>query len=149
MAEGWTTTWTYDDLVACNTSDSTALNQFLPPGALHTVLLTGLEPGAPLWYTVGTAAGGTSEVIAHTGAPPVYPASRRTKILYVADMGAGPPREDEIWGALDPEGDEIARENAGPRSGGRHVVQAVLEHEELGEYDLVLHNGDLSYVSTK
>jgi hypothetical protein len=76
-------------------------------------------------------------------------------MLYLADMGVGPPRPDELYGALDPEGGGISRENAGPLSGGRHVVGSLLNlktgphHMQKGtglhEFDFVMHNGDIRY----
>ena len=105
------------------------------------------------------------------------------KVLYVADMGAGPARADEVGGSYDSEGLAINRENSGPKSGGerqnksatnklpalhashasttvvdllwshcpvtvisgRLVVEGLLKREDLSEYNMVLHNGDLSY----
>jgi hypothetical protein len=80
----------------------------------------------------------------HAGPLP-GPGAGTVKLLYVADMGAGPARPDEIGGALDSEGLAINRENSGPKSGGRLVVEGLLRRENLAEYSMVLHNGDLSY----
>jgi hypothetical protein len=81
----------------------------------------------------------------HVGAPPGP--SDEVKILYLADQGAGPARADELFGALDSEGTAVSRENAGPSSGGRLVIENLLhfEQDRLVQYNMIFHNGDMSY----
>jgi hypothetical protein len=57
--------------------------------------------------------------------------------LSVAAMGIGPARPDELSGALDAEGAAINRENAGPKSGGRLVVESILKHEGAADGEWV------------
>eukprot|EP00929_Paragymnodinium_shiwhaense_P032449 TRINITY_DN17977_c0_g1_i1.p1 TRINITY_DN17977_c0_g1~~TRINITY_DN17977_c0_g1_i1.p1 ORF type:complete len:613 (+),score=81.11 TRINITY_DN17977_c0_g1_i1:109-1947(+) len=148
-ATGRTTTYTKADFEACNTSDGTALNRFFHPGFIHTVVLQGLAPGQKFYYSVGHADNSRvqdSPVIAHKGALPAAGAPQ-TRLLYLADMGVGPARDDEVNGALDPEGNYIERENAGQSSGGRLVLESMMrfEGDGLEAYDMLLVNGDLTY----
>jgi hypothetical protein len=46
---------------------------------------------------------------------------------------------------MDAEGGAVARENAGPLSGGRLVVEGLLRHENVSGFAMALHNGDVSY----
>jgi len=148
LAIGSSIGYSLEDLKACNTSDHTAIERFIDPGHIHKVLLRGLVPGKPLYYSVGhvgAPAVNMSPIQRHAGALPA--SSEEVKILYLADQGAGPARADELFGALDSEGTAISRENAGPSSGGRLVLENLLhfERERLPHYNMVLHNGDISY----
>jgi hypothetical protein len=159
---GSSSTYTHGDLAQCMTNDMTATRRFIPPGWIHTVLLKGLSEGE-FYYRVeanGTVRT-TSDVYRHTGPLPAFSpsvsspsfsspssASKLTKVLYLADSGVGPARPDELLGAMDAEGGAINRENAGPSSGGRLVVESILKYEGaavggLRSFDLVMHNGDL------
>ena len=159
-AEGRSVTYDLSDLVACQTKDTTATRRFIDPGQIHTVTLQGLQPGERLYYRVGSSDGTAlshfSSVRRHTGALPTSGSGGDGSVhfLYVADMGVGPAQPNELGGALDAEGGAINRENAGPQSGGRLVVEALLRHYHstrggLDLFDAVLHNGDVSYACGK
>ena len=105
---GTTDTYTVDELAACNSTDTTAVERFVAPGALHTVLLKGIDGNKAIYYRVGhaTSAGKTpgghaagcsswSPVVRHVGIRSSTTAATTkatTDLLYVADMGVGPAR---------------------------------------------------------
>lgn len=63
---------------------------FLPPGQLHTAVLSGLEPGAAYAYQVGDAGpGGQWSEVFEFHAPPAPGPGQAVHILVLADQGVG------------------------------------------------------------
>lgn len=63
---------------------------FLPPGQLHTAVLSGLEPGAAYAYQVGDAGpGGQWSRVFEFFSPPVPGPEQTVHILALADQGVG------------------------------------------------------------
>ena len=120
---GTSSTYSLAEIRECVTADTTAVTRFIDPGHIHTVLLTDLPPG-PFFYRVGHHGALSFSAVQEHAGPLPDPArdSSTVKLLYVADMGAGPARPDEIGGAYDSEGLAINRENSGPKSGGEQQI---------------------------
>lgn len=92
---------------------------FINPGYMHDVLLTGLTPDTDYFYQYGNDLHGFSSVASFHTAPAVGPFDRPFKFVAYGDMG-----EEKTPGAV----------------GTTHRVR-----ERLNETDLILHVGDLSY----
>lgn len=137
-------TYTLDDLRSCVAHSDTATTRFIHPGYFHTAVIQNAEPGRRIYYRVGgssSSPSSLSEVFEHVG----FPASSSIAFIYTADMGIGPVDPQEMGGALNEEPIGINSENDGPTSAGRVVVKAILENEQLTQYNFLLHNGDISY----
>lgn len=50
---GSTDTYTVEELAACNSTDSTAVQRYINPGSIHAVLLNAIESNKPIYYQVG------------------------------------------------------------------------------------------------
>lgn len=136
-----TTTYTRDELAKCKASDHTAQEHFFPPGSLNTAVLKGLDNGTRYYYQLsGDGAHATSRV--YSFRTPSTDRKEMVKILYVADMGIGPANKERMGGEL---GHGYSRYNDGVDSGGQIVVDKILELEDMQNYTLAIHNGDLSY----
>jgi predicted phosphodiesterase len=98
------------------------------PGWLQTAVMTGLAAGEKYYYTVGDAATNTwgTEHVFYTPHPP----ATNTHIVVWGDMG-GAPRDGSL------EVDE--------HKGATKVTKQISNEVALGNVDLALHIGDISY----
>jgi hypothetical protein len=120
---------------------------WLDPGALHAATLTGLTPGARVYYSVGDAAApqerassSWSDVAAFT-APPLVGASTRVSFLAVADLGQAEPDGSNI----DVDITSVAQRSYFSMLPSLQTASRMAADVASGAAELVLHNGDVSY----
>lgn len=134
--------YSLDELKACDTADSTAKSSYFSPGYFHSILLTGLRPGAPVYYSVQ----GHGETYRHNGVPSSVAES--VSFIYTADVGIGPSDLGGAgyeYGVFDESGWSKTRQSVGPGSGGGIVLKAIAERENLERAAFLMVNGDISY----
>jgi hypothetical protein len=118
---------------------------WLDPGSLHAATLSGLTPGARVFYTVGDAAAPAelaesswSPVASFTAAPPL---GTRVSLLAVADLGQAEPDGSNI----DVDIDSLATRSYFSMLPSLQTAARMASDVASHAATLVVHNGDIAY----